>query len=147
MALLFVKALKPSLQPSTIQSFFHYESNMVELKWLRNKIKGSLSHRLHSPCDAPICGDHDDRRIESSMTYLFENIEAILNRHLDVEKNQIWTFVFNFVQAFSSIAGDRNTRAQAAQRILENVTDIRVVIRNKYAFGERYHITGPYQLP
>src|ERR1044071_1460065 len=113
---------------------------MVELEWLRDKIKGSLSHRLHSPHDASICGNHDDRRIESSVTYLFENIEAILNRHLDVEKNQFWTFVLNFVQALSSNAGDRNTRAKADQRIHENVTDIRVVIRNQYISGERCHV-------
>src|SRR4029079_6380249 len=119
---------------------------MVELEWLRDEIKRSLFHRLYSPCDAPICRDHDDRRIESSLTYLFENIEAILNRHLDVEKYQFRTFGFDFVQTLSPIAGDRNARPETAQRILENVTDIGIVIRNKYVSGEHRHVTSPVSL-
>src|SRR4029077_18283675 len=119
---------------------------MVEIERLRDEIKRSPFHRLNCSGYCPVSRDHDDRRVKSSLAYFFQNIEPILNWHLDIEENQLWTFLLDLIQTLSPIAGHRNSCAQTAQRVLENVTDIGVIIRNKYASDERCHF-GSLALP
>src|SRR4030095_2534893 len=142
LALLFAKAFQTSLEPLTLQSLFYYEHNMVEIEWLRDEIKRSLFHRLHSPLDAPVSRDHDCGRVTSSLSQLFQHFESIFDGHLDIEDHQFRGFLLQLVQTLTPIGGRAHSRTKAIKSFTQNVPNIGIVIRNQNASAKSFHRFG-----
>ena len=63
-----LKRSRPLLSRSRSRAFSTMSTNMVEIEWLRDKIKRSLFHCLHGPLDAAVSRDHNCGRVAPSLS-------------------------------------------------------------------------------
>ena len=76
-----------ALEVFALERFSDHDFEMLGIEGLENKIVSALLHRRHRAFDGAVCGNDDDRNIDSILPQRLQHLHAIHPGHLKIQEH------------------------------------------------------------
>ncbi len=88
-----------------LQCALHGQVDLFIGNGLREVVEGSHLNGLHGIFDAPVAGEHDDRRGQAVLVYMFQQVETIAIPQFDIGQEDLIVGFFQYIEGFIEFGG------------------------------------------
>ena len=85
-----------------MSNLLHHKRKLIRFEGFKQVVARPYFHRFNSRLNGAICRDDDDHRIRIFLLYLFQQLNAVHSRHLDVHKQEFKRKLFQFFQGLNA---------------------------------------------
>ena len=111
------------LEVGVFQRLSDDDGEFVEVERFADVVVGPQPHGVDGRFEAAVGGHHDDHDLLIVFLDLFQDLNAVDARHLDIEQHQIGLFLPNQAQRLFAVTGGNDLVALLLQILLQRPAD------------------------
>ena len=113
----------------------HAGQQLLALERLDEIVVGADVQPLHARLQRVAGGEHQDRRVVAVVAQALGDVDAVQPRQTEVQDDDVRQEGVRLVEAAHAVAGELDLVALEAQRALQDLRDLLVVLDDEHAYG------------